>query len=98
VLDAVGGAQVGAHLVDRCAGGAQLRGGGGQLGVLRGDDDVEVVGGELPGQLEPDAADAPVARARLRFVMEAARPGPTPRNPLSAQRPIGSGEVHGTRR
>ena len=60
VLDAVGRAQVGAHLVHGRAGGAQVGGRGGQLGVLGGDDDVEVVGGELSGQLEAD----PAGRAR----------------------------------
>ena len=55
-MDAVGGAQVGLHLLHRRAAAAELLRGGREAGVLGSHDEVEAVVGELARQLEADAA------------------------------------------
>ena len=55
-LHAGGGGEVGLHGLDRGAALRELAGGGRDLAVFGGDHQVEVVLGELLGQLEADAA------------------------------------------
>ena len=56
LLDPLGRGEVDLHGLHLGAEALQLGRGGGQRGVLGGDDQVEVVLGELLGQLEADAA------------------------------------------